>query len=129
MPGEELRDLRGRAEHWRLLAAQISDRCVLEAVTARLHRIEKQIVPLQIAQLQIAQLEAEIRQKTPTQNERSVAPAATGMPVTVGGGTVAGNYASGMDGDTKVLLVILPVAETAVISKIYTRVARSHLNS
>jgi len=50
MPRKELRDLRGRAEHWRFLATQIHDRLVLEAVTARLHRIE----------MQIAQMEAEM---------------------------------------------------------------------
>jgi hypothetical protein len=55
MPGGELRDLRGRAEHWRFLATQIHDRLVVEAVTARLHRIETQI----------AEMEAEMCQNTP----------------------------------------------------------------
>jgi hypothetical protein len=55
MPRKELRDLRGRAEHWRFLATQIHDRLVVEAVTARLHRIETQI----------AEMEAEMSQNTP----------------------------------------------------------------
>jgi hypothetical protein len=62
MPEEELRDLREQGEHWRLLATQISDRRVLEAVMTRLYHIETRI----------AQLEAEICQHARTQNERSV---------------------------------------------------------
>ena len=53
--GKELRDLRGQAQHWRLLATRVHDRRVLEAVAARLHRIETQIV----------QMEAEMCQNTP----------------------------------------------------------------
>jgi hypothetical protein len=53
--GKELRNLRGQAQHWRLLATRIQDRHVLEAVAARLCRIETQIV----------QMEAEMCQNSP----------------------------------------------------------------